>query len=292
MPCARSRPTTRPDSSRSSRLARPHGDLASTAAMQLAQPLRKNPREVAHALVAALRRQPAVERWVEAIDIAGPGFINLRLGRPRASRWCARCCAAQPLGPRRRASASKAIVEFVSANPTGPLHVGHGRQAALGDALCNLLESQGWQVRASSITTTPACRSTPSPPRCRRGCAACARATPAGPNRLQRRLHRRHRADFAAGKTVSADDRTNTASGDPADSTASAASPSPTCATSRTSTCAPSACASTTTSSSRRLYARAASRRRWRASSPRARPTRPKARCGCARPTTATTRTA
>jgi len=124
-----------------------HGDLAVTAAMQLAKPLKKNPRELATALVAALEAQPAVQQWVQLpIEIAGPGFINLRL-KPEAKQAIVKDVLAggaqfgwQP------ASDRKVLVEFVSANPTGPLHVGHGRQGALGDALCNLFETQGQQV--------------------------------------------------------------------------------------------------------------------------------------------------
>lgn len=123
------------------------GDLAVTAAMQLAKPLKKNPRELATALVAALEAQPAVQQWVQLpIEIAGPGFINLRL-KPEAKQ----SIVADVLGSGDRfgwqpSNGKKVLVEFVSANPTGPLHVGHGRQGALGDALCNLFETQGQQV--------------------------------------------------------------------------------------------------------------------------------------------------
>lgn len=123
-----------------------HGDLAITAAMQLARALKKNPREVAQALVAALQSRPAVSQWVEALEIAGPGFINLRL-KPAAKQAVVADVLAE--GERfgsARARDEKVMVEFVSANPTGPLHVGHGRQGALGDAICNLLATQGWQV--------------------------------------------------------------------------------------------------------------------------------------------------
>jgi len=123
-----------------------HGDLAVTAAMQLAKPLKKNPRELATALVAALQAQPAAQQWVSAIDIAGPGFINLRL-KPEAKQSIVSDVLAE--GSQfgwQPATQRKVLVEFVSANPTGPLHVGHGRQGALGDALCNLFETQGQQV--------------------------------------------------------------------------------------------------------------------------------------------------
>nr|MBP6406925.1 arginine--tRNA ligase [Ramlibacter sp.] len=123
-----------------------HGDLACTAAMQLAKPLKLNPRQVAENLRTALLATAPYQRWVEAIDIAGPGFINIKL-RPEAKQQVihevlaggARYGVQPPNG-------QKLMVEFVSANPTGPLHVGHGRQAALGDAVCNLYATQGWDV--------------------------------------------------------------------------------------------------------------------------------------------------
>jgi arginyl-tRNA synthetase len=123
-----------------------HGDLACTAAMQLARPLKKNPRELAQALIDALRARPATERWVEAIDIAGPGFINLRLKPAARQAVVAEVLAAGARFGMREPDGRRVLVEFVSANPTGPLHVGHGRQAALGDALCRLFASQGAEV--------------------------------------------------------------------------------------------------------------------------------------------------
>jgi arginyl-tRNA synthetase len=122
------------------------GDLASTAAMQLAKPLKQPPREIAARLIASLRAQSAVQRWVESIDIAGPGFINLRLTPAARQAVVAEVLAAGADFGRRAPTGERIVVEFVSANPTGPLHVGHGRQAALGDSICNLLEAQGWQV--------------------------------------------------------------------------------------------------------------------------------------------------
>jgi len=123
-----------------------HGDLACTAAMPLAKALKKNPREVAGALVEALNRQAAVQRWVDALEIAGPGFINLRLKAVAKQAIVGEVLAAGDGFGRAPAKADRMLVEFVSANPTGPLHVGHARQAALGDAICNLFETQGWNV--------------------------------------------------------------------------------------------------------------------------------------------------
>jgi arginyl-tRNA synthetase len=137
-----------PDAPRSTiALERPrtaaHGDYASNVALQHAKALRRNPREFAQALVQAL---PPSE-WVAKTEIAGAGFINLFL-TPRARQ----AVVARILAERDRYGRSGArrgervMVEFVSANPTGPLHVGHGRQAALGDAIANLLEWQGAEV--------------------------------------------------------------------------------------------------------------------------------------------------
>ena len=123
-----------------------HGDLACTAAMQLAKPLKANPRALGEQLKVALEATPAFQRWVSAIALAGPGFLTIRL-RPAAKPQVVREVLGE--GARygsRPARGEKMMVEFVSANPTGPLHVGHGRQAALGDAICHLFTTQGWRV--------------------------------------------------------------------------------------------------------------------------------------------------
>src|SRR5665647_1707090 len=123
-----------------------HGDLATTAAMQLAKPLKCNPRQLAENLRTQLLAAPAFQTWVEAIEIAGPGFINIRL-KPAATQQIVREVLSQAgqFGSQ-GATGQRMMVEFVSANPTGPLHVVHGRQAALGDAICNLYQTQGWEV--------------------------------------------------------------------------------------------------------------------------------------------------
>jgi len=123
-----------------------HGDLATTAAMQLAKPLKLNPRQLAENLRAGLLATSAFERWVESVDIAGPGFLNIKL-KPEAKQQVVRevLVQADRFGSQ-AATGRRLLVEFVSANPTGPLHVGHARQAALGDAICNLYQTQGWQV--------------------------------------------------------------------------------------------------------------------------------------------------
>lgn len=124
-----------------------HGDLACNVALQLARILGRKPLEIAHSIAAAMRADPAAERLVAAVEIAGPGFINLRLAP--ALRYAV---VGAILRERTRfgscddGAGRSVLLEFVSANPTGPLHLGHARQAALGDTLGNLLHSQGWRV--------------------------------------------------------------------------------------------------------------------------------------------------
>ncbi|VXB52699.1 arginine--tRNA ligase [Massilia sp. 9I] len=124
-----------------------HGDVACNIAMQLAKPLKTNPRELATRLVAALLAEPAAAGLIDSADVAGPGFINLRVAAG-AKQSVVKSVLEQGAAFGRGTSGQghHAIIEFVSANPTGPLHVGHGRQAALGDALSSLFEAQGHEV--------------------------------------------------------------------------------------------------------------------------------------------------
>ena len=192
-----------------------HGDWAVTAAMQLAKPLKRNPREVAQALRLSLLDSAAAKRWVQAIEIAGPGFINIRL-TPDAQHQVVREVLRQAAGFGRQAAHGKALlVEFVSANPTGPLHVGHGRQAALGDAICNLFDTQGWSVHREfyyndsgvqihTLAVSTQCRAKGLSP----GDAAWPETAYNGDYIAD--IAR----DFLAQKTVTADDRHFTANGD------------------------------------------------------------------------------
>ena len=120
-----------------------HGDLATNAAMVLAKPAKTNPRALAEKIVEHLQREPDID----AADIAGPGFINLRLS-PDA--WRRELLAIAELGDDYGRSAlgdgQTVNVEYVSANPTGPMHMGHCRGAVVGDALCGLLEWAGYRV--------------------------------------------------------------------------------------------------------------------------------------------------
>ena len=124
-----------------------HGDVACNVAMQLAKPLAANPRQLAERIVAALTAQPAARDLVEAAEIAGPGFINLRLTAASKQAVVGAVLAeGRTFGQSTRDAGKRVLLEFVSANPTGPLHLGHARQAALGDVLASVLASQGYAV--------------------------------------------------------------------------------------------------------------------------------------------------
>jgi arginyl-tRNA synthetase len=192
-----------------------HGDLACTAAMQLAKPLKRNPRQVAETLRDSLLSNPAFARWVDAVEIAGPGFLNFRLKAAAKQEVVREVLAAGAGFGQQPPHGRRVLVEFVSANPTGPLHVGHGRQAALGDALCNLYATQGWNVwrefyyndagvQINTLATSVQLRARGLKP----GDAEWPEAAYNG-DYIQDIAN-----DFLAKKTVKSDDREFTASGD------------------------------------------------------------------------------
>ena len=192
-----------------------HGDFASTAAMQLAKPLQRKPRELAEQLSAALLATTAFGQWVEAVEIAGPGFLNIRLKTAAKQQIVREVLADGAAFGQQPANDSRVLVEFVSANPTGPLHVGHGRQAALGDAICNLLATQGDQVwrefyyNDAGVQIQTLARST----------QLRAQGLKPGDAGWPEQAYNGEyiadiAADFKAGKTVKSDDREFTASGD------------------------------------------------------------------------------
>ena len=120
-----------------------HGDFATNVALRLAKAARKNPRELATAIVAALPASALVART----EVAGAGFINFHLTAEAYARELARIHArGAKYGESTLGAGERVLVEFVSANPTGPLHVGHGRQAAYGATLANLLTAVGFSV--------------------------------------------------------------------------------------------------------------------------------------------------
>ncbi len=120
-----------------------HGDFSTNLAMVLAKPLRQNPRAIAESLIQAL----TTSAYVEKVEIAGAGFINFYLGANAKQAVIALIAAqGEKFGHNQVGQGRKVQVEFVSANPTGPLHVGHGRGAAVGDCLARLLDANGWTV--------------------------------------------------------------------------------------------------------------------------------------------------
>ena len=130
------------------RLERPrdpsHGDWATSVALGLARQLRRPPREIAEEIAARL---DLAGTGATTVEVAGPGFLNFQLGAAAITEQLARVVAEdESYGRSASGAGERVIVEWVSANPTGPLHLGHGRQAALGDVICALLSSTGWIV--------------------------------------------------------------------------------------------------------------------------------------------------
>ncbi len=205
-----------PDAPVSLEIERPknptHGDFSSNAAMQLARPLKMNPRELAQRILTEMRPSPLVAKT----EIAGAGFINFHLA-PAAWHGIVRRVRTERTGFGRgdAGRGHRVLVEFVSANPTGPLHVGHGRQAALGDAICNLYAAQGWEVwrefyyndagvQIATLAASVQARAKGLKP----GDAGWPEAAYNGDYIAD------IAADFLARKTVKSDDREFTASGD------------------------------------------------------------------------------
>ncbi len=120
-----------------------HGDFSSNLAMQLAKPLRQNPRAIAESLIKALPKS----EYIAKVETAGAGFINFFLSAASQQTIIGDILKAGDMFGRNSAGKGESVqVEFVSANPTGPLHVGHGRGAAVGDCLARLLDANGWKV--------------------------------------------------------------------------------------------------------------------------------------------------
>lgn len=140
-----------PDNQAQIKLERPkqasHGDIATNIAMQLAKPAKRNPRELAQEICDTLIDNPEAQDILATAEIAGPGFINFRL-KPETLWAVIEKIAAEKeqYGHSKGQAGQKVMVEFVSANPTGPLHVGHARQAALGDCICRLFSANGAEV--------------------------------------------------------------------------------------------------------------------------------------------------
>src|SRR5688572_25322060 len=124
-----------------------HGDLACNLALQLAKKLKTNPRQFAERLVVALKSQTAFAEYVDGVEIAGAGFINLHLSAKTKQAVVSAVLSQGESFGRGATTGRRMQVEFVSANPTGPLHVGHGRGAAYGASVSNLLAFAGNEVQ-------------------------------------------------------------------------------------------------------------------------------------------------
>ena len=124
-----------------------HGDLACNVAMQCAKRLGKAPRAIAEELVAAMKRRPECAQMLSEIQIAGPGFINLRFNDSAKFGVVAEVLRqGAAFGSNESCKGQSVLLEYVSANPTGPLHLGHARQGALGDVLARVMRTQGYAV--------------------------------------------------------------------------------------------------------------------------------------------------
>lgn len=133
------------------RLERPknaeHGDLSTNVALACAKSLKKNPKEVAQALVAAMQSDALGQKLLSAIEIAGPGFINFRFNQAAKFNVVGDVLTAgENFGKSKAFEGKSVLLEYVSANPTGPLHLGHARQGALGDVLSRIMATQGYKV--------------------------------------------------------------------------------------------------------------------------------------------------
>lgn len=195
-----------------------HGDLASNIALTLAKPAKKNPRELASLICAALPASPIISNT----EIAGPGFINFFLSDTSSQAVVRRILEqGKAFGSSGTGAGRKVQVEFVSANPTGPLHVGHGRGAAVGDSICRLLAATGWDV-ASEFYYNDAGAQIDNLARSVQ--ARCQQVTPDSSEWPEDGYRGEYIVDVAEsylrGDTIAAEDRQVTGAKDPADTDA------------------------------------------------------------------------
>ena len=195
-----------------------HGDYSANLAMQLARAMKANPRAIAGDLLAAL---PASE-WLVKSEIAGAGFINFTLATAAKTQVVKSVLAAGDSWGKGNAGAGRKLqVEFVSANPTGPLHVGHGRGAAVGDSLCRVLAAAGWDVTREFYYNDAGAQIDNLMRSVQLRCLGIGPDSPEWPEDGYRGEYIVELAKaFMAQETVEADDKQFTGSGDPHDSDA------------------------------------------------------------------------
>ncbi|WFE73004.1 arginine--tRNA ligase [Halomonas sp. M1] len=189
-----------------------HGDYATNLALMLAKPAGMKPRELADVLVAALPASDAIQKT----EIAGPGFINFFAAADAAAQIVAQALdSGDAFGRSLIGKGEKVQVEFVSANPTGPLHVGHGRGAAIGDCLCRLLEATGYDVTREFYYNDAGAQIKNLALSVQARAKGLGPDDPSWPEDGYRGEYIIDAAnDYMAGKTVTADDREVTAKGD------------------------------------------------------------------------------
>ena len=192
-----------------------HGDFATNLALTLAKPLGKPPRKLAEELVQALPASPLVAK----VEIAGPGFINFFLAAGAFQSLVADILdRGDAYGRNNMGAGRKAMVEFVSANPTGPLHVGHGRGAAVGDSLSRLLEASGWQASREFYYNDAGAQIANLAVSTQARCKGIAPGEPGWPEEGYRGDYIADVAKaYLAGETVKADDQDVTGAKDPDD---------------------------------------------------------------------------
>lgn len=193
-----------------------HGDFACNIAMQLAKPERKAPRQIAEALLLHLQDE---NQLVKRAEIAGPGFINFFIS-PTAWQQCLPQieAAGTSYGCCSSGNGKKAQVEFVSANPTGPLHIGHGRGAAIGDVLCRLLSATGWEVTREFYYNDAGAQINNLALSVQARCRGLEPSAPSWPaDGYQGEYIKEVAAAYLAKESVHADDQEVTAAGDPDD---------------------------------------------------------------------------
>lgn len=193
-----------------------HGDFACNIALQLAKPERKSPRQIAEGLLSHLQDP---EGLLQRADIAGPGFINFTIS-PAAWQNCLPLIetAGSDYGRTTAGQGCKVQVEFVSANPTGPLHIGHGRGAAIGDVLCRLLDATGWQVTSEFYYNDAGAQISNLALSVQARCTGIEPGDARWPaDGYQGEYIREVASAYLAGETVHADDQDVTAAADPAD---------------------------------------------------------------------------
>ena len=193
-----------------------HGDYATNAAMALARPEKKSPRVIAEVLIAHLPENVGI---VERVEIAGPGFINFFL---KDAAWQQTLSVIEEqgadFGRSNQGQGKKVQVEFVSANPTGPLHIGHGRGAAIGDSICRLLAATGWEVTREFYYNDAGAQIANLALSVQARCLGVAPDDPRWPaNGYQGEYIQDVAQAYLAKMTVTADDRQVTSGGDPDD---------------------------------------------------------------------------